>query len=123
MNHNDSRASTIAGIRMIAGASGTSGVIVLRGSPRKTNHIIRKLYNTVRNETPSMAANMNPLKAPDVIHNEARIASLERKPEKNGMPDNDAAAITNETNIDGDRLLSPPRLRMSCASNFVWVLS
>ena len=50
-----------------------------------------------------------------------RISSLEKNPEKGGMPAIDSVAIHINANVTGMCFRSPPMLRMSCASSWLCV--
>ena len=52
---------------------------------------------------------------------EPSISSFEKKPESGGMPEIASVAIHIRTNVTGRKRLSPPMLRMSCASSSLWV--
>ena len=45
------------------------------------------------------------------------IASLDKKPEKNGNPAKAAAQIEKQINVIGNAFLKPPIVRISCGSN------
>ena len=56
------------------------------------------------------------------MFNASMIASLEKKPARNGVPVNAKLPIVRQDDVNGVRWCIPPIFRMSCSSFRLWII-
>src|SRR4051812_27933872 len=102
VNQREHNANRTMGARMIIGASTMDNVLVLRSSPINTSQHKRKVYSTVKKETPAIVMNTAREILEGFTHSDVSIASFERNPEKNGIPASEAPLTKKQIKVTGN---------------------
>src|SRR5688572_10450378 len=116
MIHKDAVARISTGTCMTTGGSGKGNPEVFFSAPKKIIQIILNVYTIVKNVTrnaPITTSHFQEISGPAQVISPVRIASLDKKPEKNGSPAKELPATINTAKTTGNFFRRPPRFRIS----------